>query len=119
DRMRHVVPVDVLDIATAVTDEVMMPRSFRIKSRRAAFHSHFAHQASLHQVAQIVINRGPGRARIEPVNSFEDLRSRGMSLLLRQERQYRVTLRRAPQTAARQGSFDRMVAHEQFRLYLI
>src|ERR1035438_8399224 len=81
-RPGHVIPLQILDIAAAVADEVVMPRAFRIKSRRAALHGHFTHQTSLHQIAQIVINRSPGRARIDAVHSFEDLRRCGMLGLL-------------------------------------
>src|SRR5438874_4822341 len=77
-RPGHVIPVHVLDVAAAVADEVVMPYAFRIESRCAALHGHFTHQTSLHQVAQIVINRSPGRARIDAVHSFEDLRRCGM-----------------------------------------
>ena len=113
-RPGHVIPVHVLDIAAAVADEMVMPNAFRIKSRRAALHGHFTHQTSLYQVAQIVINRSPGRARIDAVNSFEDLRRCGMPGLLHQERHDSVALRSAPQTAARQGAFDRLGVHERF-----
>src|SRR5437868_2342309 len=112
-RPGHVIPVHVLDIAAAVADEMVMPHAFRIKSRRATLHGHFTHQTSLHQVAQIVINRSPGRARIDAVNSFEDLRRCGMPGLLHQERHDGVALRRAPQITARQGAFDRIGVHEQ------
>src|SRR5208283_3049664 len=47
-RLGHVVPLHVLYIATAVADEVVMPDTFRIKARGAAFDGHFTHQASLH-----------------------------------------------------------------------
>jgi len=90
-----------------------MPHAFCIKSRRAALHSDFTHQASLYQVAQIVINRSPGRAWIDAVNSFENLRRCGMPGLLHQERHDSVTLRSAPQAAVRQGALDLIGVHEQ------
>jgi hypothetical protein len=58
-RPGHVVPLDVLNIAAAIADEVVMPYAFRIESRGAALDGHFTHQTSLHQVPQIVIRRGP------------------------------------------------------------
>jgi hypothetical protein len=96
-----------------IADEVMMLRAFRIKSRGAALDSYFAHQASLHEVAQIVINRSPGRARMDPVHSSEDLRSSRMPLVFHQERHDSVTLGRAPQAAGGQAPFHLRMAHEQ------
>src|SRR5208337_1073785 len=58
-RPGHVVPLDVLNIAAAVADEVVMPHAFRLESRGAALDGHFTHQTRLHQVPQIVISRGP------------------------------------------------------------
>src|SRR5579872_6327154 len=58
-RSRHVVPLNILNIAAAVADEVVMPHAFRIESRGAALDGHFAHQTRLHQVPQIVVSRGP------------------------------------------------------------
>jgi len=59
DRPGHVVPLQVLNTAAAVADEVMMLLAFCIEAPGAALHGHFAHQASLHQIPQIVIRRGP------------------------------------------------------------
>src|SRR5260370_35888141 len=59
DRPGHVVPLDVLYIAAAVADEVVMLRAFRIESCGAALDGHFTHQTCLDQVPQIVISRGP------------------------------------------------------------
>src|SRR5437868_13126318 len=95
-RPEHVIPVHILDIAATVADEVVMANAFGVESRRAPVHCHFTHQTSLHQVAQIVINRSPRRARIDAVNSFENLRRRGMPGLLHQERHDSVALRSAP-----------------------
>ena len=109
----HIIPFQVFDIATAVADEVVMPRAFCIKSRRAALHCHFTHQTSLNQVAQIVINRSPGGTWIEAVNTCKNLRRRGMPGLLHQERHDSVALRSAPQTAARKGASNRLGIHQE------
>ncbi len=98
-------------MAAAVADEVVMPRALRIESRRAAFDSHFTHQACAHQVAKIVIRRGPGRARIDAIHRFEDFRSRGMAVVLHQECHHSVALRSAPQPAAFQGPLNRLGVH--------
>src|ERR1700682_5190361 len=58
-RPGHVVPLNVLNIAAAVADEVVMPHAFRIESRGAALDGHFTHQTRLHQVPQLVISRRP------------------------------------------------------------
>jgi hypothetical protein len=47
-RLRHVVPLDVLNIAAAVANEVVMPHAFRIESRGAALDGHFTHQTRPH-----------------------------------------------------------------------
>src|SRR5260370_23688948 len=62
-RPGHAVPLNVLNIAAAVADEVVMSHTFRIESRGAALDGHFTHQTRLHQGPQIVISRGPSRAR--------------------------------------------------------
>jgi hypothetical protein len=43
DRCGHVVPLDVLNIAAAVADEVVMPHTFRIEARGATLDGHFTH----------------------------------------------------------------------------
>ena len=118
-RLGYVAPFNVLDIAAAVADEVVMPYAFRIESRGAALHGHFTHQTRLHQVPQIVISRGPGRARINPIHGFEDFGSRGMPVVFHQECHHGVALRGTPQTAVFQGLFNRLGIHLQIRLYLI
>ena len=42
-RSGHLAPLDVLDIAAAVADEVMMPQAFRIEARGTAFDGDFPH----------------------------------------------------------------------------
>src|SRR5450755_2209505 len=73
-RLGYVAPLNVLDVAAAVANEVMMPHALRIESRGAALDGHFTHQARLHQIPQIVIGCGPGRARIHAIHAFEDFR---------------------------------------------
>ena len=57
-RPGHVAPLNILDIAAAVADEVVVPHAFRIEARGAALDGHFPHQTRLHQVPQIIISRG-------------------------------------------------------------
>src|SRR5271169_5799501 len=57
-RPGHFAPVNILNIAAAVADEVVMPHAFRIESRGAALHGHFTYQTRLHQVPQIIVSRG-------------------------------------------------------------
>ena len=118
-RPGHVVPLHILNIAAAVADEMVMPHPFRIESRRAALDGHFTHQTRLHQISQIVIGRGPGRARIQAIHGFKDFRSRGMPGVFHQKCHHGVALRSAPQPAALQGPFNRLGVHDGFRLYLI
>jgi hypothetical protein len=99
-RRRHVVPLNVFHIATAVANEVMMQQTFRIEARGSSLNRHFPHQAGLYQVTQIVIGRGPGRARIHAIYGFENFNSRGMTVLFHQEGHHCVALRSAPQPAA-------------------
>ncbi len=58
-RPGHLAPLNVLNIAAAVADEVVMPHAFRIESRGTPLDGYFTHQTRLHQVPQIVISRGP------------------------------------------------------------
>src|SRR5438552_4313502 len=118
-RPGYVVPLHVLNIAAAVANEVVMPHAFRIESRGAALDGHFTHQTRLHQVPQIVIRRGPGRAWIQAIHGFEDFRSRGMPGVFDQECHHGIALRSAPQPATLQGPSDGLGLHEEFRLYLM
>jgi hypothetical protein len=88
----HVVPVYVLNISAAVADEVMMQQAFHIESRGAALDRHFTHQACLHQVTQIVISSGLGRAGIRAVDGFEDFDCGGVPVLFHQECHHCVAL---------------------------
>ena len=99
-RLVNVVPFNVLNVSAAVADEVVMQQAFGIESRRAAFDRHFTHQACLHQVTQIVISGGPGRAGIGAIHGFEDLDGSGVPVPLRQEGHHGVALRGAAQPAA-------------------
>jgi hypothetical protein len=110
-RLGHVVPLNVFNIPAAVANEVMMQQTFGIEARSAPLNRHFPHQAGLHQVAQIVIGCGPGRARIHAIDGFEDFDSGGMPVLFRQEGHHGVALRRAAQPTAFQGPFDRLGVH--------
>jgi hypothetical protein len=42
-RLRHLVPLDVLNIAAAVADEVVVPHAFGIESRGTALDGYFTH----------------------------------------------------------------------------
>src|SRR5258708_34107084 len=66
-RPGHVIPFNILNIAAAGADEVVMLRAFRIESRGAALDGHFTHQARLDQVPQMVLGVGPARARIHAI----------------------------------------------------
>ena len=46
----YVVPLHVFHIAAAVANEVVMPHTFSVESRGAAFDGHFPHQTRLHQI---------------------------------------------------------------------
>src|SRR6202047_676900 len=99
-RPGHVIPFNILNIAAAVADEVVMLDALRIEARGAALDGHFTHQARLHQVPQIVISRGPGRARIHAIHGFGDFRSRWVPIAFQQECHHSVALRSASQSAA-------------------
>jgi len=112
-RPGHVVPLNVLNITAAVADEVMMQQAFGVESRGAALDRHFAHQACLHQVTQIVISGGPGRAGIGAIHGFEDLDGGGVPVLVHQEGHHSVALRSAAQPAAFQRPLDRLGVHRR------
>jgi hypothetical protein len=107
-RFGNVVPLDILDIAATVTNEVVMAHPLGIESGGAPFDGHLTHQARLHEVTQIVIGSGPGTAWIQTIHSFEDFSRRGMPGLLHEECHHGVALRSAPQTAALQGLLYRI-----------
>src|ERR1700744_1635609 len=117
--LRHLIPLNVLDIATKVADEVVMPRAFRIESRGAALNGYFAHEIRLHQVPQNVISSGPGTAGIHAIHSFENFRSRGVPVVFHQERHHSVALRSTAQSARVKKPLNRLGIHQVFRLYLM
>jgi hypothetical protein len=110
-RLGYFVPVDILNIAAVVANEVVMPRAFGVEACGTAFDGDFSHQTCLNQVPQIVIRGGPGGARIHPIHGFKDLCSRGMATAFHQEFHYGVALGRTPQPAALQGLFNRLCLH--------
>src|ERR1700683_1280846 len=110
-RSGHVIPFNILNIAAAVADEVVMLHAFCIEARGAALDGHFTHQARLPQVPQIVVSRGPGRAGIHAIDGFGDFRSRGMPVVFQQERHHGVALRSATQSAAIEGPFNCLGVH--------
>src|SRR5882672_9013039 len=112
-RLGHVVPIDVLNAAAVVTDEVVVTHAFQIESSGTALDSHFSHQARLHQVPQIVISCGPGRSRIHAIHGFKNFRSRRMSLVVHQEYHHGIALRGAAQSAALQGPLNRVGSHRK------
>src|ERR1700722_19635017 len=57
-RLRHVIPVHILNLAASVANEMVMAHAFQIKSSGTTLGRHFAHQACLHQVPQIVVGGG-------------------------------------------------------------
>ena len=112
-------PFHILNIPTAVADEVVMPYPSRIESRGAALDGHLAYQTRLHQVPQIVISRGPGRARIHPIHDFKNFRSRGMPVAVQQECHHSIALRGTAQTGVLQGLSNCRSVHKLFGIYLI
>jgi len=115
-RLRHVEPLHVLNLAAVIADEVVMLDAFHIESRGTALDGHFPHQASLHQVTQIVIGGGPRRARVKEIHALEDLGSGGMPGVFSQKRHHTISLWGAPQPTIFQEPFYRFVAHEPIEI---
>jgi hypothetical protein len=111
-RFGHVVPLHVLHIGAAVADEVVVQQTFQIEPPGAALDGHFPHQTRLHQVPQIVISCGSGRAGIHAIHSSEDFRRRGMPLVVLQECHHGVALRSTTQPAAVQRPFNRIGVYQ-------
>jgi hypothetical protein len=106
-RRRYVVPLDILNIAAAITHEMVMPHAFEIESPGTPFDGNFAHQAGFHKVSQIVVRCRPRRTRIHAIYGFENFRGCRMPLVVRQECHYGIALCRAAQPASLQRPFDR------------
>ncbi len=81
-RPGHLIPLDILNAAAPVANEMMMPQALGVESRGAAFDGHFTHQSRLDQIPKIVVSCGSGRARIDTIDRFEDLRGGGMPCML-------------------------------------
>jgi len=99
-RPGHVIPFHIFDVAASIANEVVMANVLRIEPRGAALDSNFAHQTGPHQIPQIVVSRGPGRAGIDTIDGLEDFCGRGVPGMIRQESHHGVALRSAPQPAA-------------------
>ena len=89
------VPVDVFDAAATVADEVIVLLVFGVVAGGAAFGGDFADEAGFYKVAEVVVGGGAGGARVEAVDSFEDLRSGGVLVVAHEERHDAVALRSA------------------------
>jgi len=91
--LRDIEPLHIFHLAAAVADEVMVAHAFHIETRGAAFYRDFTDEARFNQVAQVAVDGGPCRARVESVNAVKDLRGRRMPGILREEGHHAVTLR--------------------------
>ena len=118
-RPGHFVPIDVLNVAAAIADEMVMPHSFRVEARGAALDGDLAHQACLHEIAKIVVGGGTRGARVHSIHVFENFRGRRVSLALHQEGHHGIALRRAAQPRVLEGLLDCFCVHENFRLNLM
>jgi hypothetical protein len=101
-----------------IANKVVVPGVNGFETGASAFHGHFPHQARLYEVTQIVVGGGARTARVHTIDRFEDLRSRGMPVVFRQEGHDGEALRRAPKTGVFESSSDGIGVHEVFRLYL-
>ncbi len=77
-RLGDVEPLHVFHFPAAVADKVG-DAGIPFTSKRAERPSDgdLPHQPGFHQVAQVAVDGGPGRARVKPVHPVKDLRSRG------------------------------------------
>jgi hypothetical protein len=106
-RLRHVVPVDILNVSAPVTHEVVVTHAFQIESAGAALDGHFPHQTCLNQVSQIVIRGRSGRTWIDAIHGSKDFRGCRMPFVVAQKCHYGIALRRAAQPATLQRLFYR------------
>ena len=118
-RPGHFVPIDVLNVATTVADEMVMPHAFGVEARGTALDCDLAHQACLHEIAKIVVGGGSRGARVHAIHGLKDFRSRRVALTLHQECHDGIALRRAAQSGVLEGLLDRFDVHETFRLNLM
>jgi len=125
ERMRaglgNVVPVEILNTAAAVADEVVVPHTGEVKTSGSALDGHFTYQSCLHQISQIVVGCRSGRAWVHLIHSFENFRRCGMLMTVHEKGHYGVPLRGTPQPAILQRPFNRSSIHwiYLFRIYLI
>ena len=105
------VPLDVFDAAAAVADEVMMQLVLGVVTRGAAFGGNLADEAGVNEVAEIVIDGGARRARVEAIYGLEDFRGGGVLMVVHEERHDAVTLRGAAQAAVFESLTDCLGVH--------
>jgi hypothetical protein len=91
-----------------------MPQAFHVEPRRAALDGYLSYQARLHQVPQVVISRSPGTTRVHAVDAFEDFGSRRMPRVLQQKSHHCVALRRTPQAAVLERTYDLLRFHAKY-----
>lgn len=111
-RLGHVIPLHIFNIAAAVANEMMVRHALCVEARSAAFRGYFPHQSHIDQIPQVVIRRGPRRARIDAIDCFENLGSGRMAVALHQERHHSVPLRSTPQPASLQRPLNLRSVHE-------
>jgi hypothetical protein len=103
--------MDILDVAAAIADKVVVPRVSRVEPSRAPFHGNFPHQTGVNEVPQIVIDRCAGGAGVNAIHSLINFRGRWMTVALHQEGHDGIALRGATQSALFQGLFDGRKVH--------
>ena len=65
-------PLDVFDGAASIANKMMMTVEVGVEARGLPFSGRLTDQAGAGQVAQHIVDRGSGNARIAPRQGFED-----------------------------------------------
>lgn len=103
--------MDILDVATAIADKVVVAGISCVESSGPAFDGNFPHETGLNEVPQIVIDRCAGGAGVNAIHSLINFGGGWMTVALHKEGHQGIALRGTTQSALFQRLFDGRRVH--------
>ena len=117
-RNGDVEPLDVFNAAASIANKMMMTVEVGVEARGLPFPRRLADQAGAGQIAQNVIHRGAGYARVAAGQGFEDFIGSGVDGFAHQVFEHVAALGSAAQAGALKVLVEIDTRLHFFRLYL-
>ena len=117
-RNGNVEPLDVFDAGALIANKMMMTVEVGVEARGLPFCGHLADQAGAGQVAQNVVDRSAGHARIAAGQRFKDFIGGGVDGFANQVFEHVAALGRTAQSGALKVLIEVAALLHCFRLYL-